>query len=62
MKNVIIILTYIFAVLYLKIADTNIGGRDGFDTYPLYSLGFIKEQTNKKVIKMVDVSKLKIPQ
>ena len=45
----------------VKIADSNVGGGAGFDTYPLYSLGFLQEKRKSAVIDMVDVTKLKVP-
>ena len=48
----------------VKIADANVGGGDGFDTYPLYALGFpcfLEEQPQESLVKMVDVKNLKVP-
>ena len=28
----------------VKFADTNVGGGEGFTTYPLYVLGFLKKE------------------
>lgn len=46
----------------IKIADTNIGGGEGFDTYPLYYLGFLQQKPNPNIIEMVDVKNLKVPE
>ena len=43
----------------VKIADTNVGTTNGYDTLPLYSLGFIhQEKTN--IVEMVDVTNLRV--
>ena len=46
----------------IKIADANIGGGQGFETYPLYALGFLKKTSEKNIIPMVDVKNLKVPE
>lgn len=46
----------------VKISDSNVGGGDGFDTYPLYSLGFIKNQKKQNIVDVVDVKSIKIPE
>ena len=46
----------------MKIADANIGGGQGFETYPLYALGFLKKKSEKNIIPMVDVKNLKVPE
>ena len=46
----------------MKIADANIGGGQGFETYPLYALGFLKKTSEKNIIPMVDVKNLKVPE
>ena len=46
----------------VKFADANIGGGQGFDTYPLYALGFLSQKPKKNIIEMVDVSKIKVPE
>ena len=38
----------------IKYADTNIGGGDGFKTYPLYALGFLKKKEKKLIVDAVD--------
>ncbi len=45
----------------VKFADTNIGGGVGFDTYPLYALGFMKKSQPPLIVEPVDVSSLKVP-
>ncbi len=48
----------------VKIADANVGGGDGFDTYPLYALGFphfLQMKRGENLVKMVDVKNLKVP-
>lgn len=42
----------------VKIADTNTGSGEGFRTYPLYSLGFLKKEEKSLIVDTVDVSKL----
>ncbi|MCR5723915.1 MAG: AAA family ATPase [Treponema sp.] len=46
----------------LKIADANIGGGPGFNTYPLYYLGFLPEKPKAHIIEAVDVKAIKIPE
>lgn len=46
----------------VKIADSNVGGGEGFDTYPLYSLGFIPKKQTKKIVDAVDVKNIKVPE
>lgn len=46
----------------VKIADTNLGGGEGFDTYPLYALGFLPQKRNPNIVEMVDVTKIKVPE
>ena len=46
----------------VKIADANIGSGAGFETFPLYSLGFIPQPPKTHIVEMVDVSKLKVPE
>ncbi|MBQ7506021.1 MAG: hypothetical protein IJT05_01710 [Lachnospiraceae bacterium] len=45
----------------IKFSDTNIGGGDGFDTYPLYAAEFITKDQKRNVVPEVEVGKLKIP-
>lgn len=45
----------------VKFADTNIGGGEGFDTYPLYATCFMKTGQGRNIIPAVDVTKLKAP-
>jgi predicted AAA+ superfamily ATPase len=46
----------------IKFADTNVGEGDGFYTYPLYAVGFIKRNNDSQIITPVDVKKLTLPQ
>ena len=46
----------------LKIADANVGGGKGFETFPLYSLGFLPEKHKANIVPVVDVSKIKVPE
>lgn len=46
----------------VKIADSNVGGGNGFDTYPLYSLGFISKKQAKNIVDTVDVKNIKVPE
>ena len=46
----------------VKIADANIGSGAGFETFPLYSLGFIPQPSKTHIVELVDVSKLKVPE
>lgn len=45
----------------VKIADVNIGQGKGFDSYPLYSLGFMQEERKANLVGIVDVTKLRVP-
>ena len=45
----------------VKFSDTNVGGGDGFTTYPLYAIGFMERQKTSGVIDKVDVTGLKVP-
>ncbi|MCQ2401475.1 MAG: DUF4143 domain-containing protein [Lachnospiraceae bacterium] len=45
----------------VKIADTNVGGGEGFDTYPLYALGFLKKEKVNQIIPTVDYGQLIVP-
>ena len=45
----------------VKIADANVGGGNGFDTYPLYALGFMEKKDGKNIVKKVDVKNIKVP-
>lgn len=45
----------------VKYADANVGGGDGFRTYPLYALGFLKKKEKSYIADTVDVSTLKAP-
>lgn len=44
----------------IKIADANIGGGTGFETYPLYYLGFLPQKSKHNIITVPDVSKLSL--
>ena len=46
----------------VKIADTNLGGGEGFETYPLYALGFLPRKKVPHIVEMVDVTKIKVPE
>ncbi|MCR5252989.1 MAG: DUF4143 domain-containing protein, partial [Treponema sp.] len=46
----------------IKITDANIGGGIGFDTFPLYSLGFLLENKKENIVQKVDVENLKVPE
>lgn len=46
----------------VKFSDTNVGGGEGFDTYPLYAIGFLERNTGKMIVDMVDVKNLKKPE
>lgn len=45
----------------IKFSDTNVGAGEGFDTYPLYAIGFLKPYQESMVIAPVDVKNLVIP-
>ena len=45
----------------VKYADVNVGGGEGFDTYPLYAIGFVKNMQTSGFIPETDVSELKVP-
>ena len=45
----------------VKFADTNVGGGEGFHTFPLYSIGFFKNKANEQTIPKLDVDGLKVP-
>lgn len=45
-----------------KILDGDLGAGVGFETFPLYALGFMKDERKKKnVVQMVDATKIKAP-
>ena len=45
-----------------KILDGDFGTGVGFETFPLYALGFMKDERKKKnVVKMIDATKIKAP-
>ena len=46
----------------IKIADANTGGGKGFNTYPLYYLGFLPQKPKTTIIEMVDVQNIKVPE
>lgn len=46
----------------IKIADANVGGGEGFTTYPLYALGFIRNEIRKLIVDHIDVSGLRVPE
>jgi hypothetical protein len=39
----------------IKLADTNVGGGDGFVTLPLYALGFLDEQDEELTVAPVSI-------
>ena len=43
-----------------KIADANVGSGEGFETYPLYALGFPMKK-KERIISAIDVKSLKVP-
>ena len=45
-----------------KFADANIGRGDGFDTYPLYAVGFMEKEKGNIIIPTVDVTKIVVPE
>lgn len=45
----------------IKFADTNVGEGDGFYTYPLYAIGFLKHGSVKQIVETVDVANLSVP-
>ena len=45
-----------------KIADTNVGKGEGFNTFPLYSLGHINKKSKPRIIASVDVKHIEIPE
>lgn len=45
----------------IKIADANIGGGEGFETYPLYYLGFLQKAPKQNIINSPDFSKIVPP-
>lgn len=46
----------------IKYSDTNIGEGNGFKTYPLYALGFLKKKSKSFIVDAVDLSNLKAPE
>ena len=46
----------------IKIADSNVGTTNDFDTLPLYSLGFIQQEKKAHIVEIVDVTNLKVPE
>ena len=45
----------------IKIADANIGEGCGFETYPLYFLGFIPSPAKTNIVNIPDITQLKVP-
>lgn len=45
----------------VKIADANLDGGNGFETYPLYALGFLEKPQQAKIVPEIDVKNLKVP-
>lgn len=46
----------------VKYANANVGGGEGFKTYPLYALGFLKKKEESFIIDTVPVKDLKVPE
>lgn len=46
----------------MKFADTNVGAGDGFDTYPIYAIGFMEREQDEMIVPVIDVKNLKIPE
>lgn len=46
----------------VKFADTNIGGGDGFKTYPLYALGFLKREEKSMIVDFPNPGDFKVPE
>lgn len=46
----------------VKFADANVGGGQGYSTYPLYALGFLPEKPKETKLEIVDVKNLKVPE
>lgn len=50
------------ASLPAKILDGDFGAGVGFETFPLYALGFMQDGRKKKnIVKMIDAKKIKAP-
>lgn len=45
----------------IKFADTNVGGGEGFVTYPLYALGLLSWKEEQVIVPEIDASSLKRP-
>ena len=45
----------------VKYSDTNVGTGQGFYTYPLYAIGFIKHDRQRHIIPTVDFSDINVP-
>ena len=45
----------------VKFADTNVGGGEGFTTYPLYALGFLKKENVQQILPTIDYASLSVP-
>ena len=46
----------------IKIADTNVGGGDGFATYPLYYCGFLSQNDPSPSMPKINVSTITVPE
>ena len=44
-----------------KYSDTNVGKGEGFDTFPLYALGYLEMNIEKMIVKPIEVENLKVP-
>lgn len=45
----------------VKIADSNVGGGENFETYPLYSLGFLQKSKSPKIVETINLADLSVP-
>lgn len=46
----------------IKFADANVGSGEGFDTFPLYSIGFMEKASLPQTVPVIDVQNLKVPE
>lgn len=45
----------------IKFADTNVGQGEGFKTFPLYALGFLKKESKSLIVDTINTSEIKVP-
>ena len=45
----------------IKFADTNVGQGEGFKTFPLYALGFLKKESKSLIVDTINTSEIKAP-